>query len=774
MLGRWRVFGLASIVGAFGISSALSMSARADTVVVSDDATVRPSKPWGRDGDGPSLVVRANGDLHRALVRFDLRVLPPDVTVARATLRLFVGAVQSAGRVDVRALVGPWSEASVSAATQPPAAGWSVGRITVGDASSGAFVSLDVTDLVQDWVDGALANHGVALLPLDGVRVAFDAKENADTSQAPELEVVLADLGPVGPAGPVGPTGPRGAAGPEGAAGASGPPGESVTGMSLAVGDASCPYGGTMFVLGAEDYFACNGAPGARGADGAPGARGADGLPGAVGATGATGARGATGDTGPAGPPGERGPAGADGATGARGATGETGPSGPAGPEGPAGPQGPAGPEGPSGPPGTGLTWIAVTTSAPIAAAPNTGYLASASAPISVTLPEGAFAVGQTIRVAGQGLGWTQALAGGTGSGPSWAIARGARQTLLTGPTLGAFPISAVTHGVALSADGGRIVFAAERGGLGDWLYTSADAGESSVARVKWTWGGVASSGDGRTLVAFARLLNPPEDLRLYVSNDFGATWNVRLTGRNGPWNAAAISTDGSRIAVIGNRHVYTSSDRGETWVERVFSDGNGIAASADGCRIVAAAGFGAVLTSTDCGESWTEVATPFTAWPLASSADGRHLVGANVNELLWTSEDFGENWVAAAGTPSGDMVGNVWWYSVASSADGSRIAAVQRNGRLWTSDDFGATWVGHGRNQAWTTVASSSDGLVLMASSDSGLFRSEDGGATWIVVDIFGAGGGIQGDAASAVELQYLGGGAFRVLSHEGTITVF
>jgi hypothetical protein len=62
-------------------------------------------------------------------------------------------------------------------------------------------------------------------------------------------------MGPQGPVGPQGPAGPQGPTGPQGADGA------SATVTSLPNGNATCPYGGTQFTVGATTTYVCNGAP---------------------------------------------------------------------------------------------------------------------------------------------------------------------------------------------------------------------------------------------------------------------------------------------------------------------------------------------------------------------------------------------------------------------------------------------------------------------------------------------------------------------------------
>jgi hypothetical protein len=77
--------------------------------------------------------------------------------------------------------------------------------------------------------------------------------------------------------------------------GPQGPAGQSVISTPVNPGDLICPQGGTLFMVGGIETYACNGLPGAKGDPGIPG------PPGAPGAPGAPGSQGAKGDQGPPG-----------------------------------------------------------------------------------------------------------------------------------------------------------------------------------------------------------------------------------------------------------------------------------------------------------------------------------------------------------------------------------------------------------------------------------------------------------------------------------------
>src|SRR6185295_9824868 len=98
--------------------------------------------------------------------------------------------------------------------------------IQVSAQDRNRFLLVDVTEIVQEWLDRTLENNGLVLMPnAAGVAVEFDSKENAATSHEPELEITLRATGAAGPPGPPGPPGSVGADGARGLAGERGPSG---------------------------------------------------------------------------------------------------------------------------------------------------------------------------------------------------------------------------------------------------------------------------------------------------------------------------------------------------------------------------------------------------------------------------------------------------------------------------------------------------------------------------------------------------------------------
>ena len=309
MLTRlWMETGLVLLVAMMAAGVKLKA---ADAVVVGDTyiSSASPATNFNTGAAAQKLLV-APGDA--ALIQFDLSQFSPSATVNQAYLVVFTNSVTTGGTLNFAQVTSPWSENTVTFATQP-----TVGSpfTTTSASVADTFIYVNVTSQVQGWISSPATNNGIEITGAGSTSVALDSKEGTATSHP---AVLLVDIQT--PAGPTGAAGGPGVAGPTGPAGAAG-------------------------------------ATGAMGPFGPTGPTGTTGPTGAVGLAGAQGSAGAVGTTGPAGP---TGPSGVTGATGPVGATGQTGQTGAVGPRGVAGATGAAGSTGPPGPTGaTGTTGTA-------------------------------------------------------------------------------------------------------------------------------------------------------------------------------------------------------------------------------------------------------------------------------------------------------------------------------------------------------------------------------------------------------------------------------
>ena len=111
--------------------------------------------------------------------------------------------------------------------------------------------------------------------------------------------------------------------------------------------------------------------------------------------------------------------------------------------------------------------------------------------------------------------------------------------------------------------------------------------------------------------------------------------------------------------------------------------------------------------------------------WKIAQNAGQtmltHNLAGGRIGET-WTARKIDD-----AGTP-------MRWTSVASSADGMKLVAAARDGHIYTSTDAGLSWTARETSRTWRAVTSSADGTHLAAAGtfEDQIHTSSDSGTTW------------------------------------------
>jgi len=292
----------------------------ADTYVASGT----PNKNYGTN----STLAVQNGVT--SYIQFNLAGMPSGATVSRATLILYVDAVTAGGTFDVYQVNGAWTEGGLTYNNRPALGSSATGNKPTTLTTANVFLVIDITSLVQSWLNGLNTNYGVAMV-LSGTSgsFSFDSKESTTYSHLPQLIVYF--NGPAGPPGPQGPQGPGGLSGPPGPQGVQGPSGPAGTNgvsfkfrsafnnsVAYAVNDV-VTYGSTYIAI-AGNQGPSNPTPDANPAawslmaqQGTTGPAGPQGPPGVAGPMGLQGLGGATGPPGPQGVQGSTGQAGADG-----------------------------------------------------------------------------------------------------------------------------------------------------------------------------------------------------------------------------------------------------------------------------------------------------------------------------------------------------------------------------------------------------------------------------------------------------------------------------
>jgi hypothetical protein len=271
-------------------------------------------------------------------------------------------------------------------------------------------------------------------------------------------------------------------------------------------------------------------------------------------------------------------------------------------------------------------------------------------------------------------------------------------------------------NGIASSADGVRLAGADYD--VGVYISTNAGSNWMLTTAPAMTYFGIASSADGRSLVA----AGGPS---LEISTNFGATWFPGKTPTNNDWTGTACSADGSRMFAVAQNGggIWTSVDGGLTWSNRYQGPYFGtVVCSSDGMKAATAA-IDSIYTSTNGGTNWnlSGASTNVDWYETASSADGNKLLtgvfvygSSPTSNYLYLSTNAGAtfNPIAFSNT----------WEEVAMSADGTKMLANTGTGTIYASSDSGATWqLSNVGVDNWYFIATSADGTRSATLGENG-----------------------------------------------------
>ena len=216
----------------------------------------------------------------------------------------------------------------------------------------------------------------------------------------------------------------------------------------------------------------------------------------------------------------------------------------------------------------------------------------------------------------------------------------------------------------------------------------------------------------------------------LYLSNDFGITWNsinsISIDTYN-TFTAVAISASGqyqsvTRNGSLGMKGIYISSDYGTTFINTLSPEMNGktlikVKMSGSGQYQTVLTQENNIYTSTNYGVTWalnninTNNLTNVSG--LAMCASGQYqTISFYENIGFYISSDFGNTWSFT------NPLGYTSIKCVDMSASGQhQIASGRNNGTIWVSSDYGKNWT-----SSWTN---SSREMVAVAISGSGQYQT-------------------------------------------------
>ena len=310
-------------------------------------------------------------------------------------------------------------------------------------------------------------------------------------------------------------------------------------------------------------------------------------------------------------------------------------------------------------------------------------------------------------------------------------------------------PAGSGQYPVSLDGDqlyvAGRIFTAADSGTGGTWRDARVPAETDAFGRPR-------RAGTRVLLVAYG----PQPHEHWYASPDDGATWSA-LPGNAGPEDSLT-SVNGlwffdarQGLALRSDGVLLSSSDGGRSWQTSValpqtsHSDGcngldaEGLHGAGDGALFAFCARQKNLYRSTDRGAHWQPVTTPdiggvLQAQFVSASTGWLTLCAGLINrssgrcfEQLVATTDGGRSWVPQGALPSETRM---HW------ADAQLGVRVGIDGVIWRSADGGATWI-----QAQTDGSSGAPDVVLLSARGPSFIipryagdalRSDDAGRTW------------------------------------------
>jgi hypothetical protein len=155
---------------------------------------MRATSPDSNFGSLPDIEVRPdNGANRRGLIRFDLSSIPPGSTITGARLYLYEEDKKLDQVTYIYRVTTSWSESSVTwnSPWLSPGGDFDAGHIYASfqPNQSGCMQEIDLTDLIQEWVDGT-PNYGFLLYSTGPNHILrYSSKENPASAEHPKLQV---------------------------------------------------------------------------------------------------------------------------------------------------------------------------------------------------------------------------------------------------------------------------------------------------------------------------------------------------------------------------------------------------------------------------------------------------------------------------------------------------------------------------------------------------------------------------------------------------------
>jgi hypothetical protein len=166
-------------------------------ITPSQDAYINTASPGTNYGTAVTLGVVSPSQT--TFIAFDLSSIPAGYTgssITKATLKLYVSSVTTAGSFNVDLVNGSWTEAKLTANNAPALGPTIAASVPLTKSQARDYILIDITSALQDWLNGT-PNDGIALVANSPLSATVESKENIKESHNAELDVVFAGGGTI-------------------------------------------------------------------------------------------------------------------------------------------------------------------------------------------------------------------------------------------------------------------------------------------------------------------------------------------------------------------------------------------------------------------------------------------------------------------------------------------------------------------------------------------------------------------------------------------------
>jgi Ca2+-binding RTX toxin-like protein len=160
------------------------------TIYADADSYLDESNPSTNFGTATTLGVREKqNNSFRSLLHYNLSTIPGGTTINSATAYFYV-TTKDFNPVNVHRVTASWTETAVTWTSAASSYNATVeGSFT--PSSTGVYVSVDITSLVQGWINGTYSNDGLMLIAGTANKYSvYSSREETGTSQDPYLVVL--------------------------------------------------------------------------------------------------------------------------------------------------------------------------------------------------------------------------------------------------------------------------------------------------------------------------------------------------------------------------------------------------------------------------------------------------------------------------------------------------------------------------------------------------------------------------------------------------------